>query len=471
MSASFKLTGNIFPDGTTVKAYPASNWPTPGQPSGAPIGSASAEGTVSGSSVTLSGLVADTQYWAVAQVSGKYRYVGFEAGEDVADSADHATKGDLEILTLGGKWSEGERLFGFSAQNAAAQKQEILGGNTAAPDTSNKPLAVFSRVLKTPEASFSGDGAGNLCAVRVHTTAVEGSEGQAIGLAASAITLSSYEAGHSLADGIGGYFLGVSKGTSTRTGMGIFVNGRTETNTGRATGMEIVCDNESELDDEWTGAFPRTKVIHMHGVGLKRSAVGLFVSKTGAGLHTGIAAMKEALISSAFIRDDSEAPWSQLIKGKHAKAAVAIAAGAGPLGIGVEEVANAATLLEVNGGAEVKDPLYNFKVTGSKSVRGRLVENGGSGQVNAWVAGGANSFVTGTVANDSGIGYGPGTTFHIGANGKTSMLRLSEAGVGFFGASATAKPEVTGSRGGNAALASLLEKLATLGLVTNGSTA
>jgi len=43
--------------------------------------------------------------------------------------------------------------------------------------------------------------------------------------------------------------------------------------------------------------------------------------------------------------------------------------------------------------------------------------------------------------------------------------------VGFFGAAAAAKPAITGSRGGNAALASLLTALAGLGLITDNTTA
>ncbi|MEE4598213.1 hypothetical protein V2J94_41330 [Streptomyces sp. DSM 41524] len=43
--------------------------------------------------------------------------------------------------------------------------------------------------------------------------------------------------------------------------------------------------------------------------------------------------------------------------------------------------------------------------------------------------------------------------------------------LGFYGATAASKPAVTGSRGGNAALASLITALATLGLVTDSTTA
>jgi hypothetical protein len=41
--------------------------------------------------------------------------------------------------------------------------------------------------------------------------------------------------------------------------------------------------------------------------------------------------------------------------------------------------------------------------------------------------------------------------------------------VGFYGATPTTKPTVTGSRGGNAALASLLTALAAQGLIVDGS--
>ncbi len=46
---------------------------------------------------------------------------------------------------------------------------------------------------------------------------------------------------------------------------------------------------------------------------------------------------------------------------------------------------------------------------------------------------------------------------------------FTATGIGFYGAPAAAKPTVTGSRGGNAALASLLTALANLGLITDGS--
>ena len=53
----------------------------------------------------------------------------------------------------------------------------------------------------------------------------------------------------------------------------------------------------------------------------------------------------------------------------------------------------------------------------------------------------------------------------------TDNLQHLGTKVGFNGATPITKPAVTGSRGGNAALASLLTQLATLGLITDSTTA
>jgi hypothetical protein len=54
------------------------------------------------------------------------------------------------------------------------------------------------------------------------------------------------------------------------------------------------------------------------------------------------------------------------------------------------------------------------------------------------------------------------------------IFKLEEAGatqkMGFFGVTTVARPDITGSRGGNAALADLLTSLASLGLITDSST-
>jgi hypothetical protein len=64
--------------------------------------------------------------------------------------------------------------------------------------------------------------------------------------------------------------------------------------------------------------------------------------------------------------------------------------------------------------------------------------------------------------------YGSGKqNFFVNA---TNPLSLGSAAIGFYGTAPIAKPTVTGSAGGNAALASLLTQLAALGLITDSST-
>lgn len=63
---------------------------------------------------------------------------------------------------------------------------------------------------------------------------------------------------------------------------------------------------------------------------------------------------------------------------------------------------------------------------------------------------------------------GGASSFEVGTDGS---LRHLSTKFGAFGAAVTTKPTVTGSRGGNAALASLITALATLGWVTDSTTA
>lgn len=74
--ASFTLERpQVFPEGTTVKAYAASNWPDPSSAAGGPKGASVAEGSISSGKVTFEGLAEDIPYFAVAEVGGSYRYI------------------------------------------------------------------------------------------------------------------------------------------------------------------------------------------------------------------------------------------------------------------------------------------------------------------------------------------------------------------------------------------------------------
>ena len=75
-----------FPEGTSVGAYPASNWPAQVlSPSGAPLGAATDTQSVASGSLAFTGLVSGTRYFAAADVNGIWRYVAFTAGADTAE--------------------------------------------------------------------------------------------------------------------------------------------------------------------------------------------------------------------------------------------------------------------------------------------------------------------------------------------------------------------------------------------------
>lgn len=57
------------------------------------------------------------------------------------------------------------------------------------------------------------------------------------------------------------------------------------------------------------------------------------------------------------------------------------------------------------------------------------------------------------------------------ANGSVTAIIVNGTGMGFFGTAPVAKQSIAGSRGGNAALADLLTKLAATGLITDATTA
>lgn len=70
----------------------------------------------------------------------------------------------------------------------------------------------------------------------------------------------------------------------------------------------------------------------------------------------------------------------------------------------------------------------------------------------------------GVIRGDGGNGF-----LIQNAAGSSTWLQANETGLGFYGATPIAKPAITGSRGANDALASLLTALANLGLVTDSS--
>ena len=88
----FALNNGPFPPGTSVKAYPVSNWPLGVDQGAAPLGAATDTQTAGASGLTFTGLTSGAEYVAHAQVGGVPRYVSFRVG---ADSDPEATDSEV----------------------------------------------------------------------------------------------------------------------------------------------------------------------------------------------------------------------------------------------------------------------------------------------------------------------------------------------------------------------------------------
>jgi hypothetical protein len=131
---------------------------------------------------------------------------------------------------------------------------------------------------------------------------------------------------------------------------------------------------------------------------------------------------------------------------------------------------------------------FNTSITGTRSAGANNVYNIGAylnatgGQINVGLQTDAGSNYFHTTSGSSGFGYAlgavlPATLSVTGTFDVTSTATLNGAlthkgaSVGFYNTAPIAKPTPTGSRAGNAALASLLTELANLGLITDGTSA
>lgn len=105
-----------------------------------------------------------------------------------------------------------------------------------------------------------------------------------------------------------------------------------------------------------------------------------------------------------------------------------------------------------------------LRVTAAATIANRFTIAGSAtgGAVAAFVEGTDTDIGLTVAAKGTGVGRLRHDT--------TDKLTWSSTGVGFNGTAPTAKPTVTGSKGANAALTSLLAALAALGLITDSST-
>lgn len=367
--------------------------------------------------------------------------------------AGTGTKAEVTILNLGSNWSAGD-LFGVrTAAPPAAHKLDLRDGTAAAPVKLGVSASI-SRVDATTRAEVNTiavgtDGPDGATAFRSSIKGAAGSQVQILAGAFLAWQTGESNGGEASADA--GALYGFSRVTGSGVGRAIplYLESSRETATsGGQQAIEIRIKNSSGESD----AYVFNGASKSMGIWLNAQSAG--EADTGSGIQFGHGFARQfdvgigfnsLSIKSAAFRDDSSALRSILVKGAHEKASIAVAAAAGPVVIGGEEINFAGTqMLEVSYGAEALDPGVVFGTGQGKSVSIMAIRNS-TGNAKIFASNANNAFLTGTVQGDTGINFTAGKIFHIGAQTKTSFVRVSETGVAFNGAAPVAKAGVIAS--------------------------
>lgn len=362
---------------------------------------------------------------------------------------------------------EGTLLGAGVAVPPAAKAMDVRTGTSIAP-VKIGATASFSRVDATTRAEVNTmgpvgtdgpDGATTLRSAVFGTTATQV---QVCALVGRATQEGESNGGEASADACSIYGRAVTQGPAVGRAIGAYIecNRNGEFGTG-GQAVEFRVKNEKGADSPYKEPGPSALVgIWINAQGPFKSGCVLQVGHTfGQSFDVGLG-FEPGSIASATYRDGTEALRSIFIKGKHEKAAIAVNSEAGPVVIGLEERNFAGTqLLEVGFGEEALDPGVVFGTGKGKSVSIMAIRNS-TGQAKIFASNANNAFLTGTVQGDTGINFTAGKIFHIGAQTKTSLFRISETGVGFNGAAPVAKfAEIASPAETLAALKTAVDKL------------
>jgi len=341
---------------------------------------------------------------------------------------------ELEDVDQGTNWEAGDNVTVYTA-NPEGHKANVKEGTEGAPVTAPAPTLKVSQT-QAVASGLTGDGAPQMGAIYGSSAGTSASKVQGVGVMGSAKNAGT----EGEPDACGIYGVGRILAAGKGRAFGGFLLGRRDGAEQRATGLECAVENLGGEDsyDINTGA-ETTKGIWLHG-GTAKSACGIQVGTVSEAVPSFDVAfgINKFAVATAVLQDNSKAERSIQIKGEHSKAAVSVAVGAGPIVVGAEEVSTAAVMSEVYFGEEALDPGVKFGTNKGKSVSIQAIGNS-TGSAKIFASNASNAFLTGTAQGDTGINFTAGKIFHIGAQTKTSLLRVSETGVGFNGAAPVAK--------------------------------
>lgn len=370
-----------------------------------------------------------------------------------ADSAvgveKSAREAAITILNLGADWSAGDLLGTRATTPPAAHKLDLRDGTAAAP-VKIGVTASISRTDATTRAEVNEkigpagtDGPDGASALRVTIKGTAASQVQVLAGVFEAWQTGESNGGEASADA--GALYGISRVTGSGIGRAIplYLEANLETATaGGMQGIEIRLKNSSGESHSYVnnGASKSMGLwLNAQSAGTADSAAGIqFGHGFGRQFDVGLG-FNVASIKTATIRDDSESLRSILITKPHSKAAIASASGAGPWLVNLEERNFAGEqVFEAGFGEAALDPGVVFGSGLGKSQSIMPIRNS-TGNMKIFASNAANAFLTGTAQGDVGLNFTAGKTLHIGAQTKTSLLRVNETGVGVNGATPVAK--------------------------------
>lgn len=196
-------------------------------------------------------------------------------------------------------------------------------GTSIAPITTAGPMLKLSRTDNISATQCGNNHVDNECnaTLAVYTNATSSSDMQSAAIFAGA-------SGSNTRDEVGIYSVGIVTGAGTGIGTGGFFQGRRNTATGKAKGIEINVQNETATGDSYTtaGFSPTTALwISVLSTQNSNSACGLCFGNFGAGqgkLDVGIGITTGTVATTSF-RDDSSSATAIQINGTHATAQIA----------------------------------------------------------------------------------------------------------------------------------------------------
>lgn len=385
-------------NGVTVSVYKASRFGTaPVQGTalpGAPDATAVTGGTGPGAwQVTVPDI---EDYWAGCSHNGAIGWQFYPMGQNTSP-----------IATGVGA----EQSFYAAGIGVTGKYLDIVQGQSGTPDLALNPAIKVSRYLsvQTTTAGYVADGSEQLGAIAGITVADAATQVQPVGL--YGVAKNNSTTGTAGADAAGVY--GIARHYGTGIAAGGFFNGRAESATARANGVQLNAFNGTQADQavnasgmsNIVGAWISCNYDTGHAVVIGSAGIefggGTGWTQWDTGIHftSQVNDKGTGPVKTASIQDDSSSATSLLIKGTHATAAIAIPAGSGSAVIGGTTPQTVGTLLDVQAPNATAGTLAAFGNTANAQSYGVRLRN--SVGLGLWgVTSAAGIFLADATAND-----------------------------------------------------------------------